>query len=34
MELFAVEPRKKSSWPACLKEAEEPFLGEVRFEEE
>lgn len=31
--LFAVEPRHKSSWPVCLKGAEEPFLGEIRFEE-
>ena len=31
--LLALEPSNQSSWPACLKEIEEPFLGAVRFGE-
>lgn len=30
--LFAFEPRSKSLWPSYLREAEEPFLGQTRFE--
>lgn len=31
--LLALEPSNQSSWPAFLKEIEEPFLGAVRFGE-